>query len=166
MKRGSRPAKVDVICSLANVMTFWAADLIRHSLRSPAWEAAQKDAAPSSSSPQQAHPLFRISFHHTKPRLEWDFTLLLQLNTPLHASGVIQPGPEIQVVPPPLFVPASSRWILIPQLFDLLSLLVQPQIQSPAQPEPSWENFLFSLRIASISKHGNILVFGLLGLAS
>lgn len=141
-------------------MTFWAADLIRHNLRSPVWEAAQKDAAASSSSPRHVHRSLRISLHHTKPHLKWDFTLLLQLNTHLDVSSVSQAGPEIQVVPPPLFVPASSRWILIPQ-FDPLSLLVQPHIQSPAQSEPSWENFFFSLHIASISKHGNILIFGL-----
>lgn len=61
MKRGSCPTKVSAICSLANLMAFWAADLIRRNLRSPAWEAAQKDAAPSSFFPQQAHALLRMS---------------------------------------------------------------------------------------------------------
>lgn len=120
MKRGSRPTKVNAICSLANLMTFWAAALIRHNLRSPAWEAAQKDAAPSSSSsPEQVCPLLNISLHGTQPLLKWDFMSLLQLNTHLHASSVIQLSPEIQVVPPPLFVPASSHWILVSP-FDLL----------------------------------------------
>lgn len=63
MKQGSRPTKVSAICSLVNLMAFWAADLIRHNLRSPAWEAALKDAAPSSSSfvPQQTRALLHIS---------------------------------------------------------------------------------------------------------
>lgn len=66
MKRGSCPTKVGAICSLANLMAFWAADLIRRNLRSPAWEAAlkdaaPKDAAPSSFFPQQAHALLRMS---------------------------------------------------------------------------------------------------------
>lgn len=111
MKRGNCPNKVNVICSLSNLMTFWAADLIRHNLRRTAWEATQKDANPFSS-PSQAHqPLLRISLHHTKPSLRQGFALLLQINKRLHTNGVTQPGPEIQAMPPPLSTPAScSTW--------------------------------------------------------
>lgn len=125
MKRGSRPNKVNAICSLANLMTFWAADLIRHNLRSPAREAAQKDVAPSSStsSLEQAYPLLSIPLHYTKPLLHASSVILRVSSVILHDGSVIQMGPEIQVMLLPLFVPASSRWILISQ-FDLLSVLI------------------------------------------
>lgn len=71
MKRGSCPTKLNAICSAVNLMTFWAADLIRHNSRSPAWEAAQQRAAPSSSC-HHAHPLLHITLHRTKALLKWD----------------------------------------------------------------------------------------------
>lgn len=77
MKHHSHPTKLNATCSFANLVTSWAADLIRQNSRGPAWKAVQKCAAPSYFLHHTRH-LHHTSWHCTKPLLKRDFMSSLQ----------------------------------------------------------------------------------------